>query len=44
MAADAYESADQAAMHIEKRLRRYKRRRVQRSPDTTSKDERKSGD
>ena len=27
MAADAYESADQAAIHIEKRLRRYKRRR-----------------
>jgi ribosomal subunit interface protein len=27
MAADAYESADQAAAHIEKRLRRYKRRR-----------------
>ena len=27
MAADAYESADQAAVHIEKRLRRYKRRR-----------------
>lgn len=26
-AADAYESADQAAEHIEKRLRRYKRRR-----------------
>lgn len=26
-AADAYESADQAASHIEKRLRRYKRRR-----------------
>jgi ribosomal subunit interface protein len=26
MAADAYESADQAAIHIEKRLRRYKRR------------------
>jgi ribosome-associated translation inhibitor RaiA len=26
-AVDAYESADQAAMHIEKRLRRYKRRR-----------------
>ena len=43
MAADAYESADQAAVHIEKRLRRYKRRRVQRSPDSTSKDARKSG-
>src|SRR5512139_3053451 len=27
MAADAYESAEQAAVHIEKRLRRYKRRR-----------------
>ena len=27
MAADPYESADQAAIHIEKRLRRYKRRR-----------------
>lgn len=27
MAADAYDSADQAARHIEKRLRRYKRRR-----------------
>jgi ribosomal subunit interface protein len=27
MAVDAYESADQAAVHIEKRLRRYKRRR-----------------
>lgn len=27
MAADAYESVDQAAIHIEKRLRRYKRRR-----------------
>jgi ribosomal subunit interface protein len=27
MAADAYESADQAAVRIEKRLRRYKRRR-----------------
>jgi ribosomal subunit interface protein len=27
MAAGAYESADQAAVHIEKRLRRYKRRR-----------------
>jgi len=27
MAADAYESADQAAFRIEKRLRRYKRRR-----------------
>ena len=27
MAADAYESAEQAALHIEKRLRRYKRRR-----------------
>jgi ribosomal subunit interface protein len=27
MAVDAYESADQAAIHIEKRLRRYKRRR-----------------
>jgi ribosomal subunit interface protein len=27
MAADAYESADQAALRIEKRLRRYKRRR-----------------
>ncbi|HEY1312117.1 MAG TPA: ribosome-associated translation inhibitor RaiA [Pseudolabrys sp.] len=27
VAADAYESADQAAVHIEKRLRRYKRRR-----------------
>jgi len=27
MAADAYESADQAAIRIEKRLRRYKRRR-----------------
>jgi ribosome-associated translation inhibitor RaiA len=26
-APDAYESADQAAVHIEKRLRRYKRRR-----------------
>jgi ribosome-associated translation inhibitor RaiA len=26
MAADAYDSADQAAIHIEKRLRRYKRR------------------
>jgi len=43
MAADAYESADQAAVHIEKRLRRYKRRRVRRNPDTTSKDARKSG-
>ena len=43
MAADAYESADQAAVHIEKRLRRYKRRRVQRSPDSASKDARKSG-
>ena len=31
MAADAYESADQAAIRIEKRLRRYKRRRIQRS-------------
>ncbi|MEJ2376580.1 MAG: ribosome-associated translation inhibitor RaiA [Pseudolabrys sp.] len=28
MAADAYESADQAAIRIEKRLRRYKRRRM----------------
>ena len=27
MAADAYDSAEQAAVHIEKRLRRYKRRR-----------------
>jgi ribosomal subunit interface protein len=27
MAADAYDSADLAAIHIEKRLRRYKRRR-----------------
>ena len=27
VAPDAYESADQAAMHLEKRLRRYKRRR-----------------
>ena len=27
MAADAYDSADQAAIRIEKRLRRYKRRR-----------------
>ena len=27
LAADAYESADQAAIRIEKRLRRYKRRR-----------------
>jgi ribosomal subunit interface protein len=27
MAADAYESADQAAVRIEKQLRRYKRRR-----------------
>lgn len=27
MAADAYDSADQAAVHIEKQLRRYKRRR-----------------
>src|SRR5476651_1242681 len=27
MAADAYDSAEQAAIHIEKRLRRYKRRR-----------------
>jgi ribosomal subunit interface protein len=27
VAADAYESADQAAVRIEKRLRRYKRRR-----------------
>ena len=27
MAADAYDSADQAAVRIEKRLRRYKRRR-----------------
>ena len=27
IAVDAYESADQAAVHIEKRLRRYKRRR-----------------
>jgi ribosomal subunit interface protein len=27
MAADAYESVDQAVIHIEKRLRRYKRRR-----------------
>jgi len=27
MAADAYESADQAAIRIEKQLRRYKRRR-----------------
>ena len=27
MAADAYESAELAALHIEKRLRRYKRRR-----------------
>ena len=27
MAADAYDSADQAALRIEKRLRRYKRRR-----------------
>lgn len=27
VAANAYESADQAAIHIEKRLRRYKRRR-----------------
>jgi ribosomal subunit interface protein len=27
MAADAYQSADQAAIHIEKRLRRNKRRR-----------------
>jgi ribosomal subunit interface protein len=27
VAAGAYESADQAAVHIEKRLRRYKRRR-----------------
>jgi ribosome-associated translation inhibitor RaiA len=27
MAADPYDSADQAAMRIEKRLRRYKRRR-----------------
>ena len=30
MAADAYDSADQAAIHIEKRLRRYKRRRKSR--------------
>jgi ribosomal subunit interface protein len=28
MAADAYDSADQAAIRIEKRLRRYKRRRI----------------
>lgn len=27
MAADAYDSADQAALRLEKRLRRYKRRR-----------------
>src|SRR5471032_2159555 len=27
MAADVYDSAEQAAVHIEKRLRRYKRRR-----------------
>jgi ribosome-associated translation inhibitor RaiA len=27
MAADPYDSADQAAIRIEKRLRRYKRRR-----------------
>jgi len=27
MAADAYDSAEQAALRIEKRLRRYKRRR-----------------
>jgi ribosomal subunit interface protein len=27
MAADAYESVDQAVAHIEKQLRRYKRRR-----------------
>jgi ribosomal subunit interface protein len=27
MSADAYDSADKAAIHIEKRLRRYKRRR-----------------
>jgi ribosomal subunit interface protein len=27
MAADVYQSAEQAAIHIEKRLRRYKRRR-----------------
>jgi ribosomal subunit interface protein len=27
MAADPYDSADQAVIHIEKRLRRYKRRR-----------------
>jgi len=27
MAADPYDSAEQAAVHIEKRLRRYKRRR-----------------
>jgi len=30
MAADAYDSADQAATNIEKRLRRYKRRRKSR--------------
>src|SRR5213083_2866525 len=30
LAADAYASADRAAMHIEKRLRRYKRRRKDR--------------
>ncbi len=30
MAADAYESADRAATNIEKRLRRYKRRRKDR--------------
>ena len=30
MAPDAYDSADQAAIHIEKRLRRYKRRRKDR--------------
>ena len=30
MAADAYDSADQAALRIEKRLRRYKRRRKDR--------------
>jgi len=41
MAADAYESADRAAVHIEKRLRRYKRRRKdhqgQRSGEKTAK-------
>src|SRR3984957_17683606 len=36
MAADAYSSADQAALRIEKRLRRYKRRLKGRAPPAAS--------